>query len=191
MAKFAFLGHETRGKEGVEILEIFGAKNGNCCSCNSPHRIYYINEYNLIETWDRMLHLEYVQYSLEEFLENFPYKIGDKVLINDDKNDIYTVKSMEWDECFNRVAYRIEAVDGIMDDHTWFAHEMHAVVSFNTKKEETIEGKITMDEAQTLINEHYTHMKSNRSSYEIVPPNSEESKRIAEYNKARRPELYK
>ena len=53
-----------------------------------------------------------------------------------------------------------------------------------------IEGKITMNEAQTLIDEHYAQINSNRS-YEIVPPNSEECKRIAEYNKARRPGLYK
>ena len=48
-----------------------------------------------------------------------------------------------------------------------------------------------MNEAQTLIDEHYAQMNSNRSSYENVPPDSEESKRITEYNKARRPELYK
>lgn len=54
-----------------------------------------------------------------------------------------------------------------------------------------IEGKITMNEAQTLIDEHYEQMHSSRSSYEIVPPDSEECKRIAEYNKARRPWLYK
>ena len=54
-----------------------------------------------------------------------------------------------------------------------------------------IEGKITMDKAQTLIDEHYAQMHSNQSSYEIVPADSEESKRIAEYNKARRPWLYK
>ena len=53
-----------------------------------------------------------------------------------------------------------------------------------------IEGKITMNEVQTLIDEHYAQINSNRS-YEIVPPNSEECKRIAEYNKARRPWLYK
>ena len=53
-----------------------------------------------------------------------------------------------------------------------------------------IEGKITMNKAQTLIDEHYAQINSNRS-YEIVPPNSEECKRIAEYNKARRPWLYK
>lgn len=54
-----------------------------------------------------------------------------------------------------------------------------------------IEGEITLDEALFMIDEHYTKMASNRSSYEIVPPDSEESKRIAEYNKARRPWLYK
>ncbi|MBR6591984.1 MAG: antitoxin VbhA family protein [Prevotella sp.] len=46
-----------------------------------------------------------------------------------------------------------------------------------------IEGKITMDEAQILIDEHYAQTNSNRSSYEIVPPDSEESKRIAEITK--------
>ena len=54
-----------------------------------------------------------------------------------------------------------------------------------------IEGKITMDEAQAMIDEHYTQINTNRSSYEIVPLDSEESKKITEYNKARRPELYK
>ena len=54
-----------------------------------------------------------------------------------------------------------------------------------------IEGKITMDEAQTLIDEHYEQINSNRSSYEIIPSDSEVSKRITEYNKARRPWLYK
>lgn len=54
-----------------------------------------------------------------------------------------------------------------------------------------IEGKITMNEARTMIAEHYAQMYSNRSSYEIVPPDSELSQRIAEYNKARRPEMYK
>ena len=48
-----------------------------------------------------------------------------------------------------------------------------------------IEGRITMNEAQAMIGEHYEQMNSNRSSYEIIPSDSEESKRIAKYNKAR------
>ena len=54
-----------------------------------------------------------------------------------------------------------------------------------------IEGRITMNEAQGIIDEHCAQTNSNRSSYEIVLPASEESKRIEEYNKARRPCLYK
>lgn len=49
-----------------------------------------------------------------------------------------------------------------------------------------IEGRITMNEAQAMIDEHYEQMNLICSSYEIVPPDSEESKRIAEYNKAKR-----
>ncbi len=40
-----------------------------------------------------------------------------------------------------------------------------------------IEGKVTMNEAQILFDEHYAQMNSNRSSYEIVPLYSEDSKR--------------
>ena len=54
-----------------------------------------------------------------------------------------------------------------------------------------IEGRRTRNEAQGIIDEHYAQTNSKRSSYEIVAPNSLESKRIAYYNKARRPELYK
>ena len=39
-----------------------------------------------------------------------------------------------------------------------------------------IEGKITMDEAQALIDEHYAQTNSNRTSYEIIPSDSEVSK---------------
>ena len=48
-----------------------------------------------------------------------------------------------------------------------------------------IEGRITMNEAQAIIDEHYTQINSNRSSYEIIPSDSEKSKRITEYNKSR------
>ncbi len=46
-----------------------------------------------------------------------------------------------------------------------------------------------MDEAQTMIDEHYAQMNSNQSSYDVIPADSEESKRITEYNKVRRPGL--
>ena len=54
-----------------------------------------------------------------------------------------------------------------------------------------IEGKVTMNEVLIMIDEHYAQTKSNCTSYEIIPSDSEVSKRITEYNKARQPELYK
>ena len=47
-----------------------------------------------------------------------------------------------------------------------------------------IEGRITMNEAQAMIDEHYAQTNSNRSFYEIIPSDSEESKRIVDFNKA-------
>ena len=40
-----------------------------------------------------------------------------------------------------------------------------------------IEGKITMNEAQAMIDEHYAQTNSKRTSYEDVPLYSEDSKR--------------
>ena len=54
-----------------------------------------------------------------------------------------------------------------------------------------IEGKITMEEVTQRLNEHYGHNKLHSSTYEIVPPNSEMSKRMKEENELRRPEMYK
>lgn len=139
MAKLAILGHATRGKEVIEILEMLGGKNDNHCCGGFLNSIYFINNYRYIESCDRMQHLDYLQLTLEEFLEKFPYKIGDKVLINDDEDDVYTVKSMEWSEDFNQVAYRIEALDGTMHNNTWFAYE---IMFFNPKKEESMEEKL-------------------------------------------------
>mgnify|MGYP003478153365 CR=1 FL=1 len=136
MAKLAILGHATRGKEVIKLLEMLGGKNDNHCCGGVLNSIYFINNYGYIESCDRIQHLDYSQLTLEEFFDLHPFKVGDEVLINDDENDVYTIKSMEWNEVFNRVTYRIETVDGIMHDHNWCAHEM---LLFNRKKEEDME----------------------------------------------------
>ena len=153
MAKLVIKGHATRGKDVIETLEMLGGKNAFGHDGDDPLSVYYVDNsyrdyiicYYVYEDCDCVI------FTLEEFLERFPYKVGDKVLINDDENDVYTVKSMVWNEDFKQVDYRIEAVDGIMNNHAWFAHEMEFT---NHKKEETvvIEGKITMNEDKgTLV----------------------------------------
>lgn len=111
MAKLAILGHATRGKEVIGLLEMLGGKNDNHCCGGFLNSIYFINNYGYIESCDRMQHLDYLQLTLEEFLENFPYKVGDKVKtarINDfvgriinvrlDNNEEEVIYYVEWDD---------------------------------------------------------------------------------------------
>ena len=78
MANLAIKGHPTRGKEIIEILEMLGG----------------INKYNLRGDTDEWFILNGTQiqrsgmlfdgisFTLEEFLEKYPYKVGDKVELN-------------------------------------------------------------------------------------------------------------
>ena len=53
-----------------------------------------------------------------------------------------------------------------------------------------IEGEISMEEAQSLIEAHYAQQGSSECSYEEVAPESPINSEIDEYNRLRRPELY-
>ena len=78
MTNLAIKGHPTRGKEIIEILEMLGG----------------INKYNLRGDTDEWFILNGTQiqrsgmlfdgisFTLEEFLEKYPYKVGDKVELN-------------------------------------------------------------------------------------------------------------
>lgn len=125
MAELAIKGHKTRGKEVIEILEMLGGKirrdrlagNELCCW-------YYINENGYIDYKHYSLFDDTMVFTLEAFIEKYPYKVGDKVLINDDENDVHTIASMTWNDDLDRIAYQIKAIDGILDDHVWFEDEM-------------------------------------------------------------------
>lgn len=142
MAQLAIIGHKTRGKEVIEILEMLGGNNPDKLIANFDYLGYFIGK----ET--RNIYLFHLQgfdsknviiFTLEEFLEKFPYKVGDKVLINDDEDDVHTIKTMVWDKGFNRVSYKIEAVDGFISNHFWFADEM---IPYAEQKEKPITNQI-------------------------------------------------
>lgn len=145
MANLAIKGHTTRGNEVIEILEMLSGENKYNITTLEENLLYTIRKGdNVIIATYRNSDISSI-FTLEEFLEDYPYKIGDKVLINDNKNDVYTVKSMIWNENFNQVDYEIESVEIVVDNYTCFAHEL---VFSNTKKEEIVEEKleqITLD----------------------------------------------
>lgn len=72
MAQLAIKGHVTRGNEVIEILEMLGGKN--IYNLTGTKEIWYILSNNTIEHSAYLF--EEKGFTLEEFLEKFPYKIG-------------------------------------------------------------------------------------------------------------------
>lgn len=125
MAQLAIKGHETRGKEVIEILEMLGGKIlRDRLAGNELFSWYYINGNGYIDYKHYSLFDDTMVFTLEAFIEKYPYKVGDKVLINDDENDVHTIASMTWNDDLDRIAYQIKAIDGILDDYVWFEDEM-------------------------------------------------------------------
>ena len=103
MTNLAIRGHETRGKEVIEILEMLGASNPKRYEGSCDWWYYSIEDNRIIQVyfWN-----DFSIFTLEEFLEKFPYKVGDKVKYI---NNIFCIKSLQWDSDNNTVMYYIDA----------------------------------------------------------------------------------
>ena len=112
----AIKGHPTRGEEVAEILEMMGGHNKPSLLCSSSYLSYYIGNNNIqgISSHNG----EYAVYTLEEFLEKYPFKVGDKVKLyyQDEENDRYcsaipsTIIGMRWDKSRGEVAYKMKDI---------------------------------------------------------------------------------
>lgn len=134
MVNLAIRGHSTRGKEVIEILEMLGGENihnyggtFNECYAIDNNKIYTI--YTSVAEIDN-----HAIFTLEQFEEKFPYKIGDKVCYQPNTH-IYTICiseiiSMKWAD--NSVIY-----------FTSNGHSLHAC-DLQPYKEETMEDKGTL-----------------------------------------------
>ena len=109
--KLAIKGHSTRGNEVIEILKMLGGNSFNSLMENTrPNRVYYIGNNNAI-TWKEIYSdnscLETEDFfTLEEFLEKYPFKVGDKVTLD---NKLCSIIWMCW-EC-NKIYYVVQGTD--------------------------------------------------------------------------------
>lgn len=106
--KLAIKGHPTRGKEVIELLEMMGGKN--TYGYDGEMKSLYFTIYNdtIIYGNEKVfLYDNYVFFTLEEFLEKYPFKVGDKVN-SPCKGCIKTITSMKWDEYLNAVSYKLD-----------------------------------------------------------------------------------
>ena len=108
MAKLAIRGHETRGKEVIEILEMLGGINTAHFDGENTGLAYYIEVDKSICCIDikTEYHTWFYKITIEEFIEKFPYKVGNKVTL--DKFPC-TITGMLWD-C-DDVVYYVQGID--------------------------------------------------------------------------------
>lgn len=139
MAQLVIKGHPTREKEVIEILEMLGGENKQGHCGNNPNVAYYISHENTIVCdWERY------GYTLEEFLEKFPYKVGDKVH-NIIYNEYQIITDLFWDSQENEVLYQTNN-----DEYLYVNY-------IQPYKEETMEENLTIQDirdnnAEWLLN---------------------------------------
>jgi hypothetical protein len=127
MANLAIKGHTTRGKEVIEILEMLGGVNTHNLYGDEKYTYYTIDSDKEIKGGIYMFGDEdLLSFTLEEFLEKFPYKVGDRVQSKGSthNHEVYIIKSMEWDNFIGQIYYTIKKTDGIVNQFKWTAQEL-------------------------------------------------------------------
>jgi hypothetical protein len=142
MGNLAIKGHATRGKEVIEILKMLGGINTYKINYTEKNLLYCLREGDnvIIATYPNSSITKV--FTIERFLEKYPYKVGDKVSILDGTNYVFTIKSMTWDTDIEQVVYKIKAIDDIENEYDWLADEL---LYYTEQKEEPMENKGTID----------------------------------------------
>ena len=139
---FAIRGHLRRGDEVIKILEMLGGKTSYECRYKDGFDSSYFFFINTDENFFIDGHSykseelkNYCIFTIEEFLEKYPYKVGDKVIYD---GEVQRISDMRWDCDLNKVVYTMNTVCGIYDcyDVTWIRPY---------KKQEPIEEQIKID----------------------------------------------
>lgn len=106
--KLAIKGHPTRGEEVIKLLEMMGGKNKYRYNGIEPCIGFIIDSDGSICRVMYDLCGEFIFFSLEKFLEKYPFKVGDKIPNVLFWGDSLTVKSMNWDENYKTIMYGFE-----------------------------------------------------------------------------------
>ena len=157
--KLAIKGHPTRGKEVIELLEMMGGKNNYKVDGVNINCTYIIRHFDHSIIGGRSSSTEIV-FTLEEFLEKYPFKINDKVI---DKADGCpgVVCEMKWDEDVSDMKYCVAFGNGI--DFGWFANDS---IEFCKENKNLKENKFPSFEPMFKMNDELEYMVPD--GYEIT-----------------------
>ena len=123
--KLTIKGHSTRGKDVIELLEMMGGHNGSNLLGNKSDSAYFITDSGNIGCRDTN-HISTNYFTLEEFFEKYPFKVGDKVI--DCYGNPVTIKSMSWHDRFESIVYDFKETEDIL-----CAEDLEAVNDNHTK----------------------------------------------------------
>jgi hypothetical protein len=115
----AIIGHPTRGKEVIEILEMLGGVNKFNLEGNTE--CWYVLEGQVIRYCEILF--EGKGFTLEEFLEKYPYKIGDMIRVPEFESEV-RINDMKWDG--HNIQYEV-----FTDETEWYTAE--ELNNWNTK----------------------------------------------------------
>jgi len=122
MAQLAIKGHKERGNEVIEILEMLGAINSHNLYGDENYAYYTIDGDKEIKGDIYVFGDEQLCYfTLEEFLEKFPYKVGDKVKNARINDFIGRITNVRWDNNEKQIIYVVEWDDATKSTLTYFA----------------------------------------------------------------------
>lgn len=114
MAELAIKGHKERGKEVIVLLEMLGGKNnpGIPYDGSGEGWYYFITKegYINISIYAEDPTEEYIVLTLESFEEQFPYKVGDKVVGR--MFGRLSVVGMKWIETIRSILYSVQGAEG-------------------------------------------------------------------------------
>ena len=101
--KLAIKGHPTRGNEVIELFKMMGGWECGYCGCGTG-LYYYISQFGNIEASCKPSKFDtYIVYTLEEFWEKYPFKVGD--VIKFPNNMAEEIAKMKWDEELEDIIY--------------------------------------------------------------------------------------
>ena len=106
--KLSIKGHPTRGNEVIELLEMLGGINDReYIGTNTWKDEYYFLDNGYIRAYDWC---DGIKFTLEGFWKKYPYKVGDKVVYEDD-NDIVVISEIIWDDTVGDIFYNVKRID--------------------------------------------------------------------------------
>lgn len=144
MAQLAIEGHAKRGSEVIALLEMLGGVNAHNLYGDENYAYYTIDCNKEIKGGIYIFGDEdLITFTLEKFLEKFPYKVGDKVSVYEYESKV-RINDMEWDGF--EIQYSV-----FTDETEWYsAVELN---KFNEPyKEETTENKGTEVKNREIMN---------------------------------------